>query len=395
MSQETFRSEFVGSTAKLAEIKPPPYLPDTKVPNLQYFMLNVFSRFALAAEAYGRGEDRRPPRFVVVVKGQPGDGKTYISEIIDEAILNWGSHPFRSGLLEKEAELWHSHVSWERDGLKAARDAGELRGNPNELAPDKGLVAANHHFQYAFKRSIRRSLFTTVEGPLGCVLKDPSKTDLTEKWDGRVMSTEAMRNFFILKDDFAGLEDEFNVEGYAVGLCGGAALEVLNDYRGLMKSVRKLNSGQMIANLFGRPIPRNIPELRRQQADGASPVQMRKIDDILSDLMERLVGDDVIVLPDLEKFREDHELPLREKIGLYRPMSTSMRYSTGVVLERVFKNDFRLASKTGEMPRYFVGLNDPPLESLGIDEDRQEILHKAYTGEYMLTIDSLIRLLGG
>jgi hypothetical protein len=366
-------TRFKSNIERLSRVQALPYFVNNDIPDFRFFTLGVLTRFAQAVEHY-ESRGGKAPRFVIAVPGLPGNGKSYLIEGINETIDLWGGPALRQRL-GADLEGWFAHRNWEHNGLYAARAEGLITTDTNLPANMTGLIGANLLLQDSLVETVRTHLFTTVEAPVvGAVLKNSNETDLGKKWRGRLMGNEALRNLYLAQGPFEQVAEEFDLQSFAAGVCGGPTLEIFNDYRGELKSAKTLQQARLRVRKYGKTPPANENEFLAMKEDGASPEQMRVINRVVWSLMQELEREGGIMMMSTEDFMPQYTEKVKDKIGMSRPFSAFIRYSTGMLLRYIFQEDFELGPE-----RFCIGYNDPTFEELGINKARQAVLKKYYT----------------
>lgn len=372
-------------TDQLSLVKSVPYLPDLEIPNFKTFFQFVLKNFIRAARDYDEGKVPKPPRFLIFTEGEPQSGKTHIINATNGILEILGRHRFAERLTQGSTR-WFSHKTWERDGLAVARGLGFITTSRDEVANPEGLMAANYFFQSSLVESIDNSYFTSVEKPIGAIRQDAGadETDFFKKWLGRPMGEEGAYNLFRREGPFKGIDDIYNVQCFAAGVCGAPIVQIFDKYRDEIKGARTWRDAARKSYKYAKRPPKSQEELLQMQADGASLEQMKVISDVVYSLLLELESRGEFKLPRVARIVTDYLFEdlaeLREKAGIDDPFPAAVRFMSGLLLKYIFEHDRKI-----EKGKSVIGYNKPTFKQLGIDARRQAALRSTNVRTRMTT----------
>ena len=296
-------------------------------------------------------------REIWYVAGPPGSGKTFIRNLIKH------SNPATSGLPIAE-------VSWEKDGLEAAREAGEIKTPRGQKVTPEELLKANDRFSKRVSLITRRSPYTVVEGPVDAVAEFDSDGNMLEPQvgeDGKLInvtgSPRGLKAFVGLINGNEDFQDFPPTRVSVVFMVGGYYIRNVLVYSRAefaainLKDPQALEKAAAIAVRYGKEPPKDLAELAIMQADGATPQLVQAIEEEYAQMAVKLWN------------RPDFELPTGLLKGLDEKtivaLMSNLRIRDSVrasQLEYMYN-----VLKPGNKVTRFVANNNPKASELGIN----------------------------
>ncbi len=347
------------------------YYPDLGVVATQ--MVNR-ARDSIERVRTGRLRFEAAPRTILVLLAIPRTGKTHTRLP--------ATRFFHSNLNYKI-----TNHTWE-SAEKRAIDLGKIITPPSNPFTPEELDIASDYFIYLGFEKIKQSLVSVWEVP---IMPAVMINDQKDSFIGRNLGFWALYNLtrkpetFIEKyqqiqeienPNFHPSRDDLSLpplDIYFAGLVGGKLVrEMAWLYRAEMKMSVNRREGREIALRFGkikqreRFLPKRWDKMRK---DGASPMQLDRLDDEFHHLVEQLPDNLRVDVPglDTDSLRQQQEAVLLRHIILE---------NYGVPLENAF-----------------IGLNNPTLEDLGItdsfnlEKKSREIRERYYSASKIEKLD--------
>ena len=296
-------------------------------------------------------------REVWCVAGPPGSGKTFIRNLIKH------SNPETSGLPIAE-------VSWEKDGLEAAREEGEIETPRGQKVTPEELLKANDRFSRKVALVTRRSPYVVVECPVDAVAEFDSNGKMLKPEvgpDGKLINvTGSPRGLKALAGLINGNEDFEDFPPTRVNvvfMVGGYYIRNVLVYSRAefaqidLKDPQALEKAAAIAVRYGKEPPKDLDELAVMQADGATPQLVQAIEEEYAQMAIKLWN------------RPDFDLPPGLPKGLDEKTITALMSNLRIrdavrasQLEYMYK-----VLKPGKKVTRFIANNNPKANKLRIN----------------------------
>lgn len=313
-----------------------------------------------------------PKTQVLELIAGPGRGKTYWDKKIDEAIAGW-----LDTLGFSQLDLVFQKVLWERDGEDAARDAGAIKTAVDKPYRDHELLICDRFLQRSMLRTIGRQLLNSAghadiakaEVPADTASLISQSIQIPEwsilkrsgRWVGRRLGTNFLYDFNRGLGRFTDIKGTYTP--YGVGLIPGRFLEgAVLLQRKQMKAASGFREICRVAELWGLNIPKDDPEARALQREGASVEAMANIDTHRRELIALEVSNSLLVLPE-----QIAHLNTADPRRVLREMKQSQDVKTmleSAHMVKLLSLDFNIPSRRGG-----VFLNNPSPEDMGVVND--------------------------
>lgn len=319
----------------------------TATPGFGYSTLGGFTMWAaaeLGKNMLERVQGKIPQKkMIIVFGGEPLSGKTWIRSLVDYVLDRYVTVNL-SGLGSKMTKI--ERVTWENNGLFKA-----MPQDPGAVPTPATLRLANEFLGDAFEQTFWRSNVAIMEAPL------ITGVPLDQGWIGQPRGSELVRQMVRRKGRF-DLEEKYRYDTWLVMIRGGPDFRTsMGYYRELMKRAENLAEMRAVAARYGKSprYPYNIYQGRSEQRQGATLEQVRNIEEVVNDLIRRLIRLGKLNLPEDIDLSPDH-------LHRVRAVDELTRY---------------FCQQIGIPPtRLFIGANEPTLSELGVDprvirEDKQ------------------------